>query len=732
MSAIFSSVFLVLALVSAVLIGSQTRQWAWGPSLVLLGLALLAAVPRLWKARNPPSVPLILLTVTTAGWFAWRAAISPVWEFGAADLLLLGGAVAGFLVMRPVAGHETAAKVFLWSLALLLLGSVVVIGMQVRDPAFSPVFPSRPVVLPSGFFSHYNEGANFLICAAFLLAGAALLAPVSLVTRLLWGVVAVAGMAAVYFTRSRGGILAVALGAVVFTLLLLVILKRRRSRSFIWLAISAPLVGIAAAVFLWQGWVQAQQLRFGAGAETVIDNSIRITLLGIASQCIQLAPWIGGGSRSFSWNCFRFWDFPAYGAAHARPEMVHNELVQSATDYGVIGTLLIIALLATVLLAPLLRVIFSKRPASPMSALWLVGGMSALAGMLVQSSFSFVFHLFPGALLLGVCLGALLENEAEPRDAARTGGQAAGRWVFALLALFSGLTLIAAGWTRSRVLLVLWPVYFQQSPEVPPETRLAALSKATGLLPLPSLLADQAHLLYTISLSDDPDHVQAGDLAVETYTRAIALNPYDPIFWVTRAELFSIAGKNEAAEADYAETIRLQGGTEDLFLGNFRFAEHYYRKGFQQLKARNYAAALASFQDGLRRVDGVRRQQEWILQHPPGLKLEEGLNENAGIAAEATGDYDTAAKLYDAAAKFPAGGANHYRLAVLLGKLGDTAWSERRPSEALSRYQEARQHIAAATALPAEVAPARKIDYDHYLESRIEYLVGAKIEPLPK
>jgi tetratricopeptide (TPR) repeat protein len=281
------------------------------------------------------------------------------------------------------------------------------------------------------------------------------------------------------------------------------------------------------------------------------------------------------------------------------------------------------------------------------------------------------------------------------------------------------------------VLLVLWPVYFEKGPEDSPEKGLA-LSKATGLLPLPSLLADQAHLLYLTSLSADPDRARAGELALEIYTRVQALNPYDPFFSVTRAELLSLAGRNDEAEAEYANTVKLQGGTEDLFLGNFRFGEHYYRKGFQQLKDRHYSEALASFQDGLRQVEGVRRQQAWILQHPPGLKLEQGLNENAGIAAEAVGNYEEAAGYYEAGAKSPNGGGNHYRLAVLLGKLGDTAWSERRPSEALSRYQEARRHIAAANVLPSEVTPAQKMDYDRYLESRIQYLVGAKVQPLPK
>ena len=134
-----------------------------------------------------------------------------------------------------------------------------------------------------------------------------------------------------------------------------------------------------------------------------MDNTIRLYLLGIAVQCIGLHPMAGGGSRSFSWECFRFGETTAQGARQPKPELVHNEWLQSATDYGLVGAGLLIGLLGSLALAAILRLLFedSSKERDHRDA-WRIGALAALAGILVQSCFSFVFHLMPGILLLGI------------------------------------------------------------------------------------------------------------------------------------------------------------------------------------------------------------------------------------------------------------------------------------------------------------------------------------------
>ena len=171
-----SSIFLVLSLVFAVVIGPQTRPWTWGPAMLALGISVVAALPAIWKrGKAPADFGMLAFGALTAGWFAWRAWVSPVSEFGQADLMLVAGVVGAFVSVRAIAGHGGAERILSWGIALLLLASVVVIGKQLIDPTFTPVFRARSGDrMISGFFAHYNDAANYLIASSMLVGGAAL------------------------------------------------------------------------------------------------------------------------------------------------------------------------------------------------------------------------------------------------------------------------------------------------------------------------------------------------------------------------------------------------------------------------------------------------------------------------------------------------------------------------------------------------------------------------------
>ncbi|MGL4401396.1 MAG: O-antigen ligase family protein, partial [Luteolibacter sp.] len=345
---VISSIFLVISLALAVVFGSQLRAWTWGPALLALGFALLAAVPAIWKSkRSPLNLGLVTLGIITTGWFAARAWISPVAELNQADLLLLASAVGAFLCFRAIEGSPAAERVLIWGIGLLLLANLWVAGVQVFHPDFSPIFPKRIVKFPTGFYSHYNEGANFVIGASMLLAGAALFGRHSLATRIFFGILVVGGMAEVYFSRSRGGIFGAAAGYAVFAMVALVIAKRRNSKWFAPSIVALPLIALGVAAFLYLSWQDAMVTRAGTDQVTkLLDNQIRFHLAGIAVSCIGIHPWSGGGSRSYSWECYQFWDTKVQGGGGARPDLIHNELLQAATDYGIIGAGLLLTLLA--------------------------------------------------------------------------------------------------------------------------------------------------------------------------------------------------------------------------------------------------------------------------------------------------------------------------------------------------------------------------------------------------
>ena len=200
-----AAIFLVIAMWLGVLLGPDLRAWHWGPSLIVLALAVLAALPAIWRrGLRGTSGWMLALGGMVVAWFGWRAWASPVLEYGVADGLLLAGVVGFFLVVGAIQRQRLAERVLMWGLASLVLASAAVVVRQVFDSGFTPGFVAR-LAFPSGFFGHYNEGANFLIGSSCLVGGAALGGRYHKLERWLWGLIAVAGMSAVYFTHSRGG-----------------------------------------------------------------------------------------------------------------------------------------------------------------------------------------------------------------------------------------------------------------------------------------------------------------------------------------------------------------------------------------------------------------------------------------------------------------------------------------------------------------------------------------------
>jgi len=723
---VLTSIFLVASLVLAVVVGPQIRPWSWGPALVALGLAMVAAVPVMWKrGKAPADLGLLVWGLLTAVWFGGRAWLSPVAELGQTDLLLIGGAVGAFVSVRAIARNPLAERVLIWGIALLLVANLGVIGRQMADPAYSPVFQTRGVGLPSGFFTAYNEAANYLIASSMIVGAAALFGRHARATRLLWLVIAIAGVAGVWFTRSRGGIFGAAVGCGVFAVVALMLAKRSGSRWFAPALIAIPLIGLAIGFFLFIGWQNAQAFRHaGTGVEQLLDNDCRLYFLGLALSCIGLHPWTGGGSRSFSWECYRFWDQQVQGAGGTRPDMVHNEWVQSATDYGLVGAGLLVGLLGALALAALLRVLFEAPPKErDFRDAWRLGAMAGLAGMLVQACFSFVFHMLAGTLLLGICLGMMSRSEDRAAGLKTLGT----RMILTIAALACAVWLLPAGWAGSQVTQALWPVYFGQPATPTPEARIEALSEAIELWPLSVFYQERAALFQQgIPSHDNARSREPAERAIRDLREASLRDPCNPAITVNRANLLSFLGRDGEAEQAYAQTIELQGGMEPAFRGHLSLALHLWHKGLRLTRPATLQAALDSLEQA-----AIQIEEAFKRAHPWSMNADFiAIHESLGSVREAMGDQSGALQAYDLACTIPTAARVHYRAGVLLGKIAAAEWWQRRPSEALRDFTDARQRIGlAGGTLPEGVAPSERLIYLAYLDRVIALLTGAKVEP---
>ena len=729
-----SAIFLVASLALAVLIGPQIRPWTWGPAMLALGISLAAAVPSFWnKQKVNGDFGLVALGIIVASWFVWRAWSSPVVELGQADLLLLAGAVGAFISIRGIEGNALAERILIWGVALLLLANVIAIGKQVVDPSFSPIFRARASEFPSGFYAHYNEAANYLIASSLLVAAAALFGNHSKPTRIVWGVVAIAGLTAVYFTHSRGGILGAAVGSGVFMIAALVMAKRTEARWFAPALIAIPVLGLLIGGFIYLGWEEAQAARNIVPGDNFItrllDSDCRLYFLGFAVSCIALHPLMGGGSRSFSWECLPFADFKSLGYIAAnKPEQVHNELLQAATDYGLIGAGLLICLLVALVIVVVVRILLADRSQDSGSTdAWRIGGLAALAGMFVQSSFSFVFHLIPGVILLGICLGQMARSPVI-RD--RTTPRLGSKILLSLAAITSILWLIPRGWNGTRVTHILWPSYFSKTTSSSPESKVAALTDAIAVWPVSEFYSERAKLLHTAAASQSGGEAEeTTQKAIQDYQKAGNLHPYDPAIQVNLANLLSKEAKNTEAEEAYDRAIRLQGGMETAFQARYFLATHLLGKAQRQFTTEDPAPTLATLEIASQQME---RSVNYVSASMPDLQAARvAVHENLGAAREANGDYPGAVQAYDFASTLPTGSKAHYRTGLLLGKRADAAWRDRKPSEALTDFIEAKRRIGMASELPGNFTPSQRLEYSNYLDRSIEYLKGAKVVPTP-
>jgi tetratricopeptide (TPR) repeat protein/O-antigen ligase len=720
-----TTILFFLSFVAAVLLGPQTRPWTWGPSLILMSLGLLSAITIRSRLQRRLPLPLALLGTTSAAWLIGRMATSPVLDLALADFLLLFSITASIWLIEVVLRKPATTHLFLCGLASLVIASVVVMAKQVADPSYSPIFHSRPANLPSGFYGHYNECANFLIGTSFILACAAVRGPNPSWMRIFWGLAALSGFIGVHFTRSRGGILAVAIGFAAMALLFFISTPKSTLKAV--LGISLPFLGILIALFLWNSWNSAQQTRYNASAATVLENPIRISLLDIATECVGMMPWSGSGSRSFSWNCFQFWDVQSHGGLIASPEFVHNELFQVATDYGLIGLTLLGAFLIVAIIFATTRLADSKQVPDALSSGMIIGGKTALLGMMVQSSFSFVFHLLPGALLLGISLGLFIWPSSihSPKQKRNFGFSLITRFLIGI----SALAVLTIGIRASRAYACLWTSYFGNPTS--PLIKAGALSRAVEFFPSSELYKDLGIASHAAATSGEIDSEEFKNQAISAYEKALEKNPYDPAPSLNLAPLLAVSGDHENAEREFKRIISIQGGAESLLRGHFRLAEYLMHKGMQELDKKSPLAALDTFQTAVEHTHEIQKSAPWVMPSTKeGLTLDVDLHAGIALAFEESGDVERALDYYELAAKIPTGERVNFPWAKLLGSVAKTAWMERRPSEALSHFQKARDLVQNTKDLPPPATEQEKEEFLKYLNETIGYLQGAGIRPL--
>ncbi|MGE9269586.1 MAG: O-antigen ligase family protein, partial [Verrucomicrobiales bacterium] len=335
--------FLACAFFAALVLGAQTVAWSWGPALVFLGVA--TATAGFVKHSVRPGWVLRSLLALALAWIGFRAWQSPVVDAARADGLLALSFLAMAWSVARLGSDPRALRWFSGALAVAVLGNVGMALVQYARPESVWPYPTKPAAAPSGFFGHYNYFANFVGGAGVLLLARAILARDGLGWRLLFGLGFLAAAVGVPLSGSRGGTLALGIGLGLLLVGLGVVAWRVRSKWAPVLLVVLPLLVVGVGVGGWVVFQEVQAERTAARRSTALDiadNLARLRWLDLAQKVTARHPWTGGGSRAFSWERNQAWDVAELGRGEENESFVHNELVQTMTDYGLIGAGLVI------------------------------------------------------------------------------------------------------------------------------------------------------------------------------------------------------------------------------------------------------------------------------------------------------------------------------------------------------------------------------------------------------
>lgn len=712
-----ASVFLLLAIAASVTLGPQLAVWTSGPAWALLAVACLPAL----LLRVPLPAGVLGTGVALIGWLAWRAASSPVKEFAVADGLLLASAVAVFWIARGLLPRRGAVELLFTGLGVLVLANLAVMGMQVADPSRVLWLPRGTETFPSGFFGYYGDAAAFLLGVALLAGGLVWDSRRAPWFRVFMAVIALAAAAGVVLSRSRGGLLGLGGGAAILLLCAPWLTLPRASRWRGVMALALPLVTVAGLLVLGTAFSEAQDVRgLNEGAPGALgDNNARLFWWQLAASGIAAHPWQGGGSRSFSWENFHFWDGSWEKFSRAKPEFVHNELLQMAHDYGIIGLLLLVVFLGAVAVAGITG---RWSEGGKADTAVMLGGLAAVAGLLVHGCLHFVFHVPPAVLLLGLALAFALAT-ARPTGAGKNPAVLIPAACLGVLGFFSVKAL--------AVFRELEPVVYRFGSHPPgPEEALGRMEKAARTWPLPSLHQQRGKLsLIAAGTATGADQRLLLENAEAALREATAGHPHDPEIGVNLANTLSALQRDDEAEREFERAIRLQGGLEWGFRARYSASAHHFRLAERHRAADRTAESLAEMLRARDLFDefAAGSAGDYGVE---GREFRVALALHLGPRLESLARHEEADAEYARAMKIPGSESIPYLAARNLTAWGDAVWLERQPEEALRKFQRAANFINLARNNGFKgYAESDLGELSRRIVSKIQFLQGAGIRP---
>jgi len=577
---------MLLGLLSAGALATETRLLFYWPACLLLGAAAVASVLYgRWRMRSAPSDLCLASVLGLAGYLVVRQWHSPVISFAREDFFLLLGCLAVYALTATAFSSARGRNLILGVLVVVTLGNLVVGSIHFSGqwtfhivPGYMRSFGSNRI---GGFFNNPNHLAAFLTIMVLLMTSMVLFGGLSGSVRVLLGFLAITSSVGIVLTVSRGALISLGVGVAVLIFFGLALLRCTHRHIFYKAVMGVAVLTVLVSTTFFALFSEQLRARFRDGDHW--DEDPRTVIWESAMTQHQLDPWYGVGSRMFYTGCITYRS-PAAAQWMQDAFFVHNEYLQMLTDYGRIG-------LALVSLVGLLHfgngarfLLWYAREKFPSAAAlgwgnlgFTIGALSALAATMAHAVIEFHFHV-PAVVLTISFLMGILANPGREKPVHKSLRVPGVRPLLKLVMLAAGGVMI---WGAIKLGVA---DYDQELATIHPKeddldlTRIVWLTKAIERDPLNDAYWYQRGLARKDAAAGQPAALANSfqQLALPDLEKARALNPYDMFMAVSLADSYDTAGRTADAERCLRDAVRLAPHYMEPRLS---VAMHYHRMG---------------------------------------------------------------------------------------------------------------------------------------------------------
>ena len=582
------------------------------PLLVLCMVTILV----IWQAKSSISSKncrLKILVLVTFIYFFLRAYFSAVSDLGRQDLFLMSSAMMIYCIMGILMPSKIIRKwltmAFILLMILNLLNWIPAIG-DWRDSTLNFANGKSN----TGLFNHRNFYGNFMFMMTCLCLSFAVFGKQSSIVRGGYLVISVLGGCSVVMSTSRASFLSLAIGvSVIIGCWMLVHYFSSDKKNKKPLAILAiTLCGLILISLLVGGkYVLSER------SNEMADSNGRKVYFALSLEQVPDAPLFGSGSRSVEYKSYEYW--PMEMSRNTTDfKFVHNEYLQSITDYGIIGFVLLLTTFFWHLVNGV-QLLFSQALVKVNENLtYIVSGLSIMLGLAINMLFSFPLHGFINLMFI-VFVATMLLGESKSKSKADDQSRRLKPLflitmitlcVTLLYSLTEGRKEFLAGINFWKEKIVVDDLHWKSGGQAD-EKWQKALQGAVKVSPTFERHNRLGEILYA-----------KGDLdqAFEHYSISKEKHPYSPLSRISLARLLTSKEDFEEAEREYEDVEYLVKNREPLFnyyrnLADFYLLWSHSESGLRSsllTKARAACAMSVKKSDGYVYPD-LRRTMEMVL-----------------------------------------------------------------------------------------------------------------------